>query len=267
MQTYIGQIKTPQDALIIFEACRQGLLKRVHHRLSSKERNEIRSGHVFVWDEHEAGMRRWTDGRTWSPSRVSGSFLTYRELSTKRRPRRHNKMTPVYTYKPNGLIKQSFSICTASNQKLHLISYTTKDDVYTGRLLQPSADPKFKQIDVPVGLYPELNPLDTNVGAHSSITRTLLRHSSSIIDHQVTPSLSSSPCASSDDDDPTILSPTIYYTPSSPPPMANSNGNNCLSSSTLRDLPLPTDSLFPSIPTVSSEDKRQLQALHCQLRL
>lgn len=266
MHTYIGHIKTPQDALIIFEACRQGSLKRVQHRLSSKERNDIRSGHVFVWDEHEAGMRRWTDGRTWSPSRVSGSFLTYRELSTKRRPRRHNKMTPVYSYKPNGLIKQSFSICTATNQKLHLISYITKDDVYTGSLLQPSSDPKLRQIAVPIGLYPELNPVDTNAGSHTSTTQSLLRHSSSIIDHQATPSLSSSPCASSDDD-PTMSSPITYYAPSSPPVTSNNNNNTCLSSSTLRDLPLPTDSLFPSIPTVSSEDKRQLQALHCQLRL
>ncbi|KAI7886104.1 hypothetical protein K492DRAFT_178274 [Lichtheimia hyalospora FSU 10163] len=271
MQTYIGQIKTPQDALIIFEACRQGSLKRVHERLSSKERNEIRSGDVFVWDEYEASMRRWTDGRTWSPSRVSGSFLTYRELSTKRRPRRHNLMTPVYMYKPNGLIKQSFSICTATNQKLHLISYITKDDVNAGNLPLPSADPNLRKIVVPAGLYPELNPsLDTNASGNSSPARTALRHSSSITDHQATPSLSSSPSASSDDDDQTMLSPINYHSPPSPSMTSTSNNNNnnsIPSLSTLCDLPKPKDSFFCSIPTVSSEDKRQLQALHCQLRL
>lgn len=29
-------------------------------------------------------MRRWTDGKSWSASRVSGSFLTYREMEGKR---------------------------------------------------------------------------------------------------------------------------------------------------------------------------------------
>ncbi|KAI9311639.1 Gti1/Pac2 family-domain-containing protein [Dichotomocladium elegans] len=175
METYIGYIKTPQDALIIFEACRRGHLNRVQRRLSTKERIHIRSGSVFAWDEREAGMRRWTDGRTWSPSRVLGSFLTYRELDTKRRPRRPSA-TPSSaataavapcSYKQDGLIKQSFSICTAANQKLHLISYYTKSDVLNGRLKQPSTDSAFSQIVVPKGLYPELNPLDTS-GGHSA---------------------------------------------------------------------------------------------------
>ncbi|KAI9256478.1 Gti1/Pac2 family-domain-containing protein, partial [Phascolomyces articulosus] len=166
METYIGHIKTPQDALILFEACRRGNLNRVRRRLSSKERSKIESGSVFAWDEREAGMRRWTDGRTWSPSRVLGSFLTYRELDTKRRPRR-NKTTPIYSYKTDGLIKQSFSICTASNQKLHLISYYTKADVIAGKLTLPSADPSLNNVSVPKGLYPELNPLETS-GGHSA---------------------------------------------------------------------------------------------------
>ena len=40
----------------------------------------IRSGSVFVFDEQESGIRRWTDGKLWSPSRVLGNFLIYREL-------------------------------------------------------------------------------------------------------------------------------------------------------------------------------------------
>ena len=84
MDTYYGQIKIPQDAIILFEACRLGMLPRVQRRLSERERNEIRSGSVFVWDEREAGMRRWTDGKSYSASRVSGSFLTYREMEGKR---------------------------------------------------------------------------------------------------------------------------------------------------------------------------------------
>src|ERR1700761_6498743 len=84
METYYGQVRTPQDAIVLFEACRLGILPRVQRRLSEKERQQIRSGSVFVWDEREAGMRRWTDGKSWSASRVSGSFLTYREMEGKR---------------------------------------------------------------------------------------------------------------------------------------------------------------------------------------
>src|SRR6478609_2341806 len=87
METYHGYVRTPADAIRLFEACRLGILPRVQRRLSEKERQSIRSGSVFAWDEREAGMRRWTDGRTWSPSRVSGSFLTYRELDTRCRRR------------------------------------------------------------------------------------------------------------------------------------------------------------------------------------
>lgn len=205
METYIGHIKTPQDALTIFEACRRGQLNRVQRRLSSKERVHIGSGSVFAWDEREAGMRRWTDGRTWSPSRVLGSFLTYRELDTKRRPRRSlgSKNAPAYSYKSDGLIKQSFSICTANNQKLHLISYYTKADILSGRLMQPTVDSRFEHIQVPKGLYPELNPLETS-GGHSaalhSMRRTAQQHDKQDSQRSPSPpSLSNSPLSLDED--------------------------------------------------------------------
>ncbi|KAG5456195.1 MAG: Gti1/Pac2 family-domain-containing protein, partial [Olpidium bornovanus] len=81
--TYRGGIQTVSDALLVFEACRLGRLRRVGRRLSEKERGLVRSGAVFVWDETETGMRRWTDGRSWTASRISRSFLVYRELEGK----------------------------------------------------------------------------------------------------------------------------------------------------------------------------------------
>lgn len=39
----------------------------------------ITSGSVFVFDEDESGIKRWTDGFYWSPSRILGNFLLYRE--------------------------------------------------------------------------------------------------------------------------------------------------------------------------------------------
>ncbi|KAI9488390.1 Gti1/Pac2 family-domain-containing protein [Zychaea mexicana] len=348
METYIGYIKTPQDALIVFEACRRGQLDRVQRRLSTKERIHIRSGSVFAWDEREAGMRRWTDGRTWSPSRVLGSFLTYRELDTKRRPRRSSttssssvttssaaaaaaaspssclpagsKAAAACSYKQDGLIKQSFSICTAANQKLHLISYYTKTDVLTGRLKQPSADPMLSQIVVPRGLYPELNPLDTS-GGHSATIHNMRQasstssmvssppmhhhhhhahHNKTSIPPSPPPSLSSSPISS--DEDMVIDSSSSphydhhFYTATSqppPPPSASfchslpplsypttsSSSSSVAASPLLAASPSSSSSSSNASPLLpiqeipmnhrlrSSEDQRQLSALHGRLHL
>ncbi len=83
IETFYGLIETTADALRIVELCRQGKLGRVSRRLHDKERKMIRSGSVFVFDEIESGIKRWTDGRVWSPSRILGNFLIYRELERK----------------------------------------------------------------------------------------------------------------------------------------------------------------------------------------
>ncbi|KAB5518740.1 Gti1/Pac2 family-domain-containing protein [Coniochaeta sp. 2T2.1] len=177
METYYGCVRTPSDAIKLFEACRVGLLPRVQRRLSEKERQAIRSGSVFVWDEREAGMRRWTDGKSWSASRVSGSFLTYREMEGKRGAafpptrRIQTDTTPEsgrgsdedqddgeidgYRYKIDGLMKQSFSITTSTGQHLHLISYYSRPQAGQPDLPQPCTDPSLRHIVPAKGMYPE----------------------------------------------------------------------------------------------------------------
>ena len=183
METYSGHVRTPADAIILFEACRLGLLPRVQRRLSEKERQSIKSGSVFVWDEREAGMRRWTDGKSWSASRVSGSFLTYREMEGKRGGNNFGPplaavsragRTPDstrgsdsdldmagedgpdgYRYKPDGLMKQSFSITTSSGNHLHLISYYSRAHPSASGLTSPTSDPQLRHIRPQKGMYPE----------------------------------------------------------------------------------------------------------------
>ncbi|KAL2268383.1 hypothetical protein VTJ83DRAFT_3229 [Remersonia thermophila] len=179
METYYGAVRSPADAIKLFEACRLGLLPRVQRRLSEKERQAIRSGSVFVWDEREAGMRRWTDGKSWSASRVSGSFLTYREMEGKRGNafgggRRGAGKTPDsgrgsdedqddgepdgYRYKPDGLTKQSFSITNSAGQHLHLIAYYARGPL---DLMQPTNDPALRHIIPAKGMYPESSLAET----------------------------------------------------------------------------------------------------------
>lgn len=79
--TYEGYVATTYDALILFEACLSGYLNHVPRRPHDREReNLIRSGAIFIYEEHSSGIKRWTDGYNWSPSRILGNFLIYREL-------------------------------------------------------------------------------------------------------------------------------------------------------------------------------------------
>lgn len=79
--TFTGYVATTQDALILFEACLTGVLHHVPRRPHDRERTHlVRSGSVFIYEETSSGIKRWTDGVTWSPSRILGNFLVYREL-------------------------------------------------------------------------------------------------------------------------------------------------------------------------------------------
>lgn len=85
--TYVGLVRTTAEAIKLLTACDlpdntpNNPPRRIPRRLLDSERAAlVRSGNVFVWDEQETGIRRWTDGRVWSASRVHGGFLTYREL-------------------------------------------------------------------------------------------------------------------------------------------------------------------------------------------
>ncbi|KAK9446791.1 Gti1/Pac2 family-domain-containing protein, partial [Limtongia smithiae] len=110
--TYSGYVSTTHDALILFQACMQGLLHYVSRRLHDRERSElIRSGNIFIFNEGTSGIKRWTDGIAWSPSRILGNFLVYRQLEKpfapgeKKRAAKRNrrkKRAEPYTTTPAG---------------------------------------------------------------------------------------------------------------------------------------------------------------------
>ncbi|KAJ1958186.1 Gluconate transport-inducing protein [Dipsacomyces acuminosporus] len=176
METYQGYIESTDDALLIFEACRLGMLQRVTRRLSDEERQGIKSGSVFVWDEGESGIRRWTDGKRWSPSRVNGCFLMYTELESKtqvssagkstsgksRNSRKTNASSSssqaLGTPAPNGLVKKALSLFTAQNTKLHLVCYYSNEDLANAKLTAPSSDLLIGNLPIPRSLYPDVIP-------------------------------------------------------------------------------------------------------------
>ena len=176
---YTGHVSTTKDALILFEACLNGHLKCVTRRPRGQERNSlIHSGCVFIYDKGSSGIQRWTDGVTWSPSRILGDFLVYRELDKplpprerkankkiSRQPARPGKPYPrpnsageFYspTPTPSGTERQFIGSLTDSygfkpnglvkktisvtvqGATYHLVSYYNLDDVKNGLLGQPS---------------------------------------------------------------------------------------------------------------------------------
>ncbi|KAF9941034.1 hypothetical protein BGZ67_006090 [Mortierella alpina] len=175
VETFHGYIETTQDTLLIFEACRRGLLPRICRRLQEKERRIIQSGTVFVFDERESGIKRWTDGLVWSPSRILGNFLVYRELDKHTSGKKNtgpidrasrasssdaesaiekNKeralvgsLTNSYRFKKQGLIKKTMSI-VVNGVSQHMISYYSKEDVLAGKLRTPSSVPELASLEI-----------------------------------------------------------------------------------------------------------------------
>ncbi|CAH6720757.1 hypothetical protein CLIB1444_04S07228 [[Candida] jaroonii] len=141
IESYNGRIKSLKDALLILEGTRLGILPKVKRRLNGLEREFIDNGKIFAWNETECGMKRWTDGKNWSASKVNGPFLIYKELDSDK-----------LTIKANGLIKQSFSLTTKQGEKFHLIGYF-KEDEEVGKI--PSNDGMLKGLKLNDNVYQE----------------------------------------------------------------------------------------------------------------
>jgi Gti1/Pac2 family transcription factor len=169
--TWKGFIHTTRDGLTLLEACIQGHLCHIPRRPHIQERQSlISSGNIFVYEENASGIRRWTDGIYWSPSRIMGNFFVYRELydgpepgekkirATKKRGRDGNITSSdssdsaeedrqligslyhdVYNYKPGGLVKKTLNI-ELRGVRHHIISYYRVEDIKNGQYHRPTED-------------------------------------------------------------------------------------------------------------------------------
>lgn len=149
MESYHGLVVTVQDAILLVEATRKHEIPLITRRLTDFERATlIKNGAVFIWNESRSNMKRWTDGKNWSASRVNGVFLTYKEMENVRARERN------ISYKNKGLVKQSFSIVLKDGEKMHVVSYITNDYSSQEKLNRPTSDPALKYITVDKTLYP-----------------------------------------------------------------------------------------------------------------
>lgn len=177
--TWHGFIRSTEDALILIEAVLRGELNHVSRRPHDRERERlIRSGSVFIYSEASSGIRRWTDGIHWSPSRILGNFLLYRELGApfapgeKKRALKNRKpshpyagapqvppedrefigsLVDSYAFKQKGLIKKTISV-DYHGIAHHIVSYYTLADAKAHHLPTPSGLPEFRDYKIRPGI-------------------------------------------------------------------------------------------------------------------
>ncbi|KAK1221942.1 hypothetical protein PQX77_015232 [Marasmius sp. AFHP31] len=178
-----GYVETTENALRLIHAARQGVVPRITRRLNDTERRSmIKSGAVFIFSVDESGIKRWTDGLLWSPSRIVGNFLVYREINERASSRGGNQkktypsddsralsiqrnspgLSGGYkgssgssdqgTFKPGGLIKKTITV-TIDGSDLHLISYYTSEDIRAGKLKRPSSRPDIMGLYMPPHIF------------------------------------------------------------------------------------------------------------------
>ncbi|OCF40426.1 hypothetical protein I317_05794 [Kwoniella heveanensis CBS 569] len=171
----ICALKSPADAIHILEAVRLGIVPRVTRRLTGHERAMIRPGTVWVWEEEETNMRRWTDGRRWGASRVGGGgFLVYTESSESLSPPPSRSESPYphgngfypgpsSSLRPESLIKQTYSTTmthpvTGKVKKFHVVAYSSKrnpqGDAHNPLPL-PHQLPTLSSLKITPGIWPE----------------------------------------------------------------------------------------------------------------
>lgn len=156
-------IETNEDALRVIQGVLAGRLKAVSRRPYEIERAKlICSGNIFVFIEERSGIKRWTDGISWSPSRVVGKFLVYKELvkataGSQSQPVAEGRQygltqgdasasggaSSSYSYRNDGLIKKALSLKIKRDGEdgystIHIISYYNQDEVSAGLLATPA---------------------------------------------------------------------------------------------------------------------------------
>ena len=76
---YVGCLHSEMECSHIINLAMEGKLIRLKRRLTEKEKRSIRPGQAFIYLEEESGIIRWTDSKSWTPSRALGPFMMYIE--------------------------------------------------------------------------------------------------------------------------------------------------------------------------------------------
>ncbi|KAI5963723.1 TOS9 [Candida pseudojiufengensis] len=144
--TYYGYVGSTKDALLIIQEALNKKLEFITRRPQDRERQElIKSGNVFVFIEEQSGIKRWTDGTAWSPSRILGRFLVYRELDKNSldendKKRKKRKISYNGDYNNNESQQQTQSNTSQHQQNSQQQDYQNQNQNQAG-LIPPNTIP------------------------------------------------------------------------------------------------------------------------------
>lgn len=164
MKNLTGYISNYEEAVLIMHAIRLGFFAPQEERLKPEDRERIESSDIFCFIENENGMKRWTDGRIWSPSKICGEFLVYQEVpkylsknSIKKRKHREQQSASDSLLKREEIVdrttlhKKTISI-QFKKHTYHIISYYRP--IFANYSLINI--PFFQKLSEALNLYPEL---------------------------------------------------------------------------------------------------------------
>ncbi len=176
--SWVGLVYDSFDIALLFELAVKGYIPLCDRRPQEKEKpGIIKNGTIIVYDEEASGIKRWTDGLSWSPSRVLNKFLVYREVyktdsAGRKQVARRGLMQPpfyepiepppepvhavtdelrtlvgslvgTYDFKDGGLVKRT-ATCVYGGRKYHMVSYFTLQGYKN--LIRPSCHEKFRGV-------------------------------------------------------------------------------------------------------------------------
>ncbi|KAF7797558.1 hypothetical protein EIP86_008758 [Pleurotus ostreatoroseus] len=212
------RIRGLRDAEKILHAVFLGILPMTRRRLDDEDRLALRPGNVYVWEERsnnplEASsldsIQRFTDGRSWGPSKAREDFLLYfeKESTNNRTAMLHKQNNTRYVQ----LVKQTFSAYVdgpINSKKWHINAYYTYDGEESLRFVDDL--PILKDIEVPEGKY-----TSSRAGGQRKNARTVTQRRSNDSLGARPSSSRSSPPSPQFEDSPTFEG-TLSFSPDGP---------------------------------------------------
>lgn len=168
MRKINGYINSYDEALLVVHAARLGALDVTKERLNVDARERIESGNIFCFIENMSGMKRWTDGRIWSPSKICGEFLIYQEVPrhlSKNSLKKQKEIDKIYDKEScirRGIREEAIdrttmhkkTVCIRhENKTYHIVAYY-RPVFATVCVLDMKY---FKKLEAALAVYPELN--------------------------------------------------------------------------------------------------------------
>ncbi|RDX54924.1 hypothetical protein K466DRAFT_494035 [Polyporus arcularius HHB13444] len=169
-------IRSAADAHKLFYAVQLGILPKIDKRLDANERAALRPGDVYVWEEKgpntdsfSVSMERFTEGKSWTASRVREDFLMYFESPKKGKgSARTSENLVVRPGEQDLYIKLTYSVIREDVKdasglsidaddkhkkppKWHMNAYFTK--LTEGQLRTIDDVPELRDLEVPDGIF------------------------------------------------------------------------------------------------------------------